>query len=86
MEKKQWDSKVDIFSFGALLYFMLFKKEKMFYIEILKSQDDFQKSMNIELSESKFENKEFFKSVLLKCFSKDPVIRPSATDLKKLFQ
>lgn len=83
---EEWDSKIDIFSFGAILYSLLFQKERIFYIEIMKNQEDLYKSLEIEVNNSNFENKLFFTHILNKCLSKDPKNRPNAIELLKLFE
>ena len=85
MNGKEWDSKLDIFSFGAMLYYLLFKKERMFFIEVMKSQESLHQSFEIELNSSEFENKSFFVHILKNCLTNDSKERPSATELLKYF-
>lgn len=78
--------KVDIFSFGAIVYFFLTKKERKFYLEIQKSEEELRRDIKNEIIDKKFLNQNIFIQIILSCLDKDPNNRPTTKDLKKYFE
>lgn len=87
MEKKDLcDEKVDIFSFGAILYNLLTGNERKFYFEILKNEDVAIKEVKEDIQKLGFKNQDTFIHIILSCLNLDPKKRPSAKELKKFFE
>lgn len=85
MEKKLCDEKVDIFSFGAILYNLLTGKEKKFYFEILQDEDLLIHEVKEDIKKMELKNQDTFIHIVTSCLNLDPKKRPSSKDLKKYF-
>lgn len=77
--------RVDIFSFGAILYRFFTGKERRFYYDLLENESKVIQEIKNEIQALSLRNQELYLNVILSCLSQDPKQRPSATELKKLF-
>lgn len=77
----------DIFSFGAILFFLLFRKEKVFY-QLVKNKSQFEKMIHDEFNscDLKFKNQELFETILKHCLHEIPEKRPNANLLLSIFK
>lgn len=81
--KNKYDFSADIFSFGCILYRMIVRKEKKFFLSCLNPE--FQSELKDELKS--YEVPEELKNLILACLSVDPSQRPiSSSILKSLYQ
>lgn len=83
MTESEYNEKCDIFSFGAIFYYLLTKREKYFYAIILKNS---MRDVKDEVAKLKLQHLNEFQEILFSCLEMDQNKRPSAKELKNLFK
>jgi tRNA A-37 threonylcarbamoyl transferase component Bud32 len=82
MEKSDCDATVDVFSFGAILYNMITKKEKVWYMTLMKNFNQAMSDIQTDLSKYNLKCEKEFMILFRRCFALEAKDRMSARELK----